>query len=126
LEPGRTIRFDGHIDPRTVETYFKQGAPGESRNAIRPYQAGALDVERIMEILTLHDSVGGSTYTRLGNNYQGYLDATRQLRAGRAVLIGRGAEPVTSLERDGAPLAGSQDQHWTFYRFMLPVAPASQ
>ena len=41
--------------------------------------------------------------------------------AGRAVLMGRAADPATQLMRDGKPLAGPRDQHWTFYRFMLPV-----
>jgi hypothetical protein len=124
LEPQGVVNLETGADPQTVDTYFKHMTIVGGRDATAAYDVNDSAVERIMEIMLFHEAAGGVRYTRLSNAYQGYLDAGHQLRAGRAVLMGRAAEPATQLLRDGKPLAGPQDQRWTFYRFMLPVDPA--
>jgi len=124
LEPAGFVNLEGSVDPQTVDTYFKHMTMIGGRDATAPYDPENSAVERVMEVMLFHEAAGGVRYTRLSNGYEGYLDASRQLRAGRAVLMGRAAEPATQLMRDGKPLSGPRDQHWTFYRFMLPVESA--
>ena len=86
-----------------------------------PWQTGDRDVSRILEMMMFFDAANGSSYTGLSNDYQGYLDLSRALKSGRAVLVGRAAEPAAQLEIDGEPLSEEVMQHWTYYRVQIPV-----
>ncbi len=122
IEPGGRATLDGALDPQTVETYFKRMTIVAGRDVAAPYATDATDVDRIMEILMFHEAAGGRRYTNLSNSFSGYLDADRQLRSGRAVLMARVDGQAAQLMRDGVALAGPQDKRWTYYRFVMPVA----
>ncbi len=84
-------------------------------------------------MLMFYSAAGGRAYTRLTDNYQGYVDLSRHLREGQAILVGHSREPASQVtvrksrggQTGGATqLANPQDpavQHWTFYRILLPV-----
>ena len=124
IEAGGSIALDGRIDPQTVDTYFKHVSIVDGRDMTRPYGTEDVNVPPIMEALMFYQATGGEKHTRLSDTYLSYLDAVRQLREGRAVLMGRCDQPATELLRDDRALGGSEQQHWTYYRFMLPVQPA--
>ena len=63
---------------------------------------------------------GGKKYTNLANDYQHFVDLSRLVADGRAVLIGRSPAPAATLERDKRPLE-APGSHWTYYRFVFPV-----
>ena len=92
----------------------------QDRNVEQPYDRSSFEIPKIVEIMSAYDMAGGKKYTDLANDYQPFVDLSRLVAGGRAVLIGRAAEPAATLERDKRPLdaAGS---HWTFYRFVFAV-----
>ncbi len=117
------------------------------------------DPPRIVEMLMFYSAAGGRPFTRLSHSYQGYIDLSRHLREGQAILVGRSRLPASRLTishsdrppsesnvASGSPLPETQrndintpvthgqpadtqpdatgpnpDQHWTFYRILLPV-----
>lgn len=125
LKPRASVSLDGTIDPQTVDTYFKHIATIDGKQINTPYDAMNAPIDRVLEIALFYSPAGGLRFTQLHNDYLSYLDAGRQLRDGRAVLMGRVAAPATGLLRDGQPLSGPADKHWTMYRFVLPVEGSS-
>ena len=93
----------------------------DGRNVMTPWQTSDRDVSRILEIMMFFGAANGSSYTGLSNGYQGYLDLSRSLSSGRAILVGRAAEPAGRLNIDGEPLSEKVMQHWTYYRVQIPV-----
>ncbi len=96
------------------------------------------DTARIVEMLMFYSAAGGRAYTRLSNSYQGYVDLSRHLRDGKAILVGRSQLPAshvtTQRNTAGSPALDTKhpareqnpDQHWTFYRIILPVTVATE
>ena len=66
-----------------------------------------------------HEAAGGRNYTSLTHRYQPWLDLSRHLDLGRAVLVGRAAGPAAELAVAGQ--AAVPNQKWTFYRLLIPV-----
>jgi hypothetical protein len=123
LDARARFAVETKLDPQTVETYFKHISLFGEKDAVNAYDPANLDVGRIVETMMFHRLLGGNDYTKLSNEYQQFLDLSGLLRAGRAILIGRGPKAGAQLLRDGKPLAGADDQQWTFYRFVYPVKP---
>lgn len=122
LLPGEETRLSLTSQYRNLEWRLtRRRVSNENKDISTPWDGESFDVPRILEMMMFHDAAGGRTYTRLAHRYQAYLDMTNQLKMGRAILMGRGAEPATQLCRDGQPLAAAYDQHWTYYRVVLPV-----
>lgn len=113
IRPGKD-----NLDPQTVETWFRRGG---AAGRAEPYDQASLDVPRILEAMMCHDASGGTEFTRLTNQYQRFVDLSGHLRIGRAILIGRAEHQGARLLRDGQPIDGQRDRHWTYYRFVLPV-----
>ena len=65
-------------------------------------------------------------YTGLPNDYQAFVDQSRQLDLRRALLVGRvqDAKWASDLQHHHQSLAGPHDRRWVFYRFVLPVRQA--
>jgi hypothetical protein len=147
---GATIDVDKQLEPQTVETYFRHITIFDEKSGRLPYDRTSTDLTRILEVMMFHSLTGGDLYTNLANRWQGYVDLSSQVRLGRAVLVGRAAQPAATLSRSGAgeaesqppgsrsgsrqtgnsPPAGSdlldaEGQHLTFYRFVLPVGGVS-
>jgi len=125
IAPGQLVQVDGRFDPQTIDTYFRRQNSSDPADINKPYNLNRLSIESVVPIMMFHEAAGGERFTRLTNRSQSLLDASGLLRMGRAVLFGRSAKPAAQLLRDGEPLAGLQDQHWTWYRFVFPVRPAT-
>jgi hypothetical protein len=122
LLPGEETRLSLTSTYRNLEWRLtRRRVTNENKDISTPWDGESLDVPRILEMMMFHDAAGGQTYTRLAHRYQAYLDLSNQLKMGRAILMGRGVEPATQLCRDGQPLTAAYEQHWTYYRIVLPV-----
>ena len=108
-----TRYLDWHLTRRSVST--------DHKDVTTPWDQADQDVTRICDLLMFHEAAGGTAYTRLQHRYQSYVDLSDHLRTGRAILVGRAAEPARPLRRDGQSLADATEQAWTFYRVVLPV-----
>jgi hypothetical protein len=124
FRPGQKLDVDS-IDPQTVDTYLRHVVAQGDRQVAPPYDTASFDVPRIVEIMTAHELAGGRRYTGLANAYQGFAELSDLVANRRAVLVGRSARTVATLNRDDAPLAPEHTQSWTFYRFVFPVAAES-
>ncbi|HTU24842.1 MAG TPA: hypothetical protein VMF30_05565, partial [Pirellulales bacterium] len=136
---GQTFDVDRQLEPQTVETFFRHIKNFDEKSGRAPYDRASTDLARILETMMFHTAIGGELYTNLVNRWQGYVDLSNQLRLGRAVLLGRAAQPAVRLLRGaGAAIEGIEvgaagkanpsgevleaaGQHLTFYRFVLPV-----
>ncbi|HWC88481.1 MAG TPA: hypothetical protein VG433_02465, partial [Pirellulales bacterium] len=89
-----------------------------------PYNAGGLEIENILPQMMFYRADDGRSYTNLTNRYQNFVDLSHELALGRAILVGQtdAAHPAARLLESGTPLEGEQ-QHWVYYRFVLPVKP---
>jgi hypothetical protein len=93
---------------------------------VTPYDLAGTDVRQILRTMLFFRAAGGSRYTGLVNNYQGFVDASDLLRTGRAVFVGFVSATAVrrvgvQLLRDGQPLAAPGDPHTVALRFVLPV-----
>lgn len=82
------------------------------------------NVSRMLRVMMVYDLVGGKPVVgELDHHYYGFIDCSPLIKAGRAVLIGRGpgAKDAAGLLDDGTPLSSPQDRHWTYYRVVMPV-----
>jgi len=132
VEPGQTVLLGSSqarapVKLRKILTQpeFVDEGKGRYHEEIRPYNPEANDPASHLRLMLFYDVVGGRGYTHLLNRSQRRLDLSRQIRAGRAILFGKADRAGTVLQRDGEPLAGAADRHWTYYRFLVPVKPAS-
>jgi hypothetical protein len=121
LAPGRVVDFDA-IDPQTANTYLRHVTVRGDRQVAAPYDRASFDVPRIVEMMTAHGLADGEKYTTLEHRYEGTSEITPLVLAGRAVLLARAGRPATELARDGRPLAPERTGHWTFHRYVFPVA----
>ncbi len=125
---GRELDLAIDIDPQTVDTYLRKVTAVGDRKVAAPYNQAGFDVPRIVELMTAHELAGGKSYTGLANHYQRFMELSDLVSRGRAVLIGRLSEPASTLVRrdgdsQGEQLApDEQTQHWTFHRYVIPVA----
>jgi hypothetical protein len=117
----RPIDIETQLDPQTVDTYLRHVTAERDRNVAPPYDRGAFDIPRIVEIMTAYELAGGANYTGLAHEYQAFVDLSGLVKNGRAILIGRSLRPGAELDRDEQPLAGAERQQWTFFRYVFPV-----
>ncbi len=117
LRPGDT--FDISQSPNINLEYMLLGQIEKHQY----YDPLSNDVDQMIRIMSFHDAVGGSKYSRLHHAALGALDCSRPAKLDRAVLFGRLASPVTHYEIDGAaaPVAATA----TYIRVMLPFLPPS-
>jgi hypothetical protein len=122
LEPGQKISLDDIASPLDVKWLLTLRTVVDSRDVTTPWNRSMRDdVPRILEMLMFHETAGGRGYTGLLHRYDHFIDLSGQLTAGRAVLVGKAEDSPTQLVADGKPLDGAQDQHWTYYRIVLPT-----
>ena len=94
----------------------------QSKDISTPWDRADLsDPPRVAQMLMFHGAAGGQVYTRLSHHFLGYLDLSKHLLTGRAILVGRSKTPASQLARDGQPLVENMDQQWTYYRIIIPV-----
>ena len=133
IDPGETVTIDvTNADKQQIDTLLKhvRRAFDEERNQyVRQagqYDAGSFDPHEILSKMMYYDAIEGQAHTHLKNQYQGFIDASCQLAAGKAILMGRSEKPAAELLRDGEPLPRAELRHWTTYRFIFPVRPSSR
>lgn len=125
LHPGQTLPAK-RLDALNLESRLTRRQVFDSKDFSTPWESDDTDLPRIMQMLMLHQSVKGPTYTRMSHRYQPQIDLSEHLRLGRAILIGRAAEPVASLDLADLPPEQLQTQSWTWYRIVLPVQKESR
>jgi hypothetical protein len=79
------------------------------------------DIPRIVEIMFLHQTAGGSDYTKLNQRYQGEIDLTTHIDLGRAILWGAAETPALRLTINNEDATSKAEKHWAFYRVVIPV-----
>jgi hypothetical protein len=92
-----------------------------------PFQPSSTNVHEILQTMMFYKAVGGREYVQLLDGYQRFVDLSALLGLDRAILVGVAEEPAARLVDNGKPLAASDDphwQHWTYYRFVIPIKPA--
>jgi hypothetical protein len=126
------IRLSGNqSDRQDLATFLRQSqvVKQDNNSLVRqaiPYDPAGFDVPTILSMMMFYRASDASPYTGLPNDYQAFVDQSRQLDLGRAVLVGRvhDAAWASQLEHNGQSLAGPHDRRWVFYRFLLPVRQA--
>jgi hypothetical protein len=133
LKPGEIHHFrpgeQRSLTDLLKDYHIKQGAERNSYvQASRPWDHSTFDVPTIVRQMMFDEAAGGHRYTGLLNRYQAFADLSDHLQMDQAILVGM----VEGRDRPGATAAdlfdgqqsmnGPQDKHWTFYRFVFPVA----
>ena len=68
----------------------------------RPYDRATFDVARIVELMMFHERAGATNYTGLLHRYQSFIDLSKELELGRAILVGRGpGGAMVEINRQG-------------------------
>ncbi|MCO6456145.1 MAG: hypothetical protein J5I93_12670, partial [Pirellulaceae bacterium] len=122
LPPGATVRLQDLPPPRVLEWRLTRRRVVEQEAISLRWDASQIDdPARLVEVMMFHRAAGGQRYTQLSHRYQGYLDLSDHLQAGRAILVGRSREPAAALVRDGQALDEHYRQRWTWCRVVYPV-----
>lgn len=133
VKPGETYHFkpgaQRSLSDLLKDYHIKQGSERNSYvQTSRPWDASSYEVPIIVRQMMFDEAAGGDRYTGLLNRYQAFADLSDHLQMDQAILVGM----VEGRDRSGAIAAdllngqksmnGPQDKHWTFYRFVFPVA----
>jgi len=129
LEAGAGAELDRTSPRRELRTFLtgQRYVIKEGRHLPTPYDRASSDLGYILRAMMFHRAAGGRQYTGLHHRYQGFVDASDLLQAGRAVLVAEAAtqspgDPdLPRLVRDGLPLEAVQ-RRLTLYRFVFPVS----
>lgn len=132
LENGSHAELDRTSPRRELRTFLtgQRYVIKEGRYLPTPYDRASADVGYILRAMMFHRAAGGRQYTGLHHRYQGFVDVSDLLQAGRAVLVAQAAPEATPgphlprLVHDGQPLAAAQ-RRLTLYRFVFPVSQAN-
>lgn len=126
LKPGQTVPIVAG-DQRDLQALLKDFKLVKERGkntlveVSTPYNPAGFDVPSIIRQMMFYDANSGRRYTGLLNRYQHDLDLSNHLALGQAVLWAAAEEPASEVRENGRRLSGPDDQHWTFYRYLLPV-----
>lgn len=126
LKPGQSVPIVAG-DQRDLQALLKDFKLVKERGkntyveVSTPYNPAGFDVASIVRQMMFYDTNSGRRYTGLLNRYQHDLDLSVQLSLGRTVLWGTATEPASEVRDGGRALSGPDDQHWTFYRYLIPV-----
>ncbi len=98
LPAGARIPSLEELRQENFRWYLTRQKTLESNSDALPWNPGDFgNLLRITEMLMFHDVVGGARYTGLTDGPLGHLDLTELLVEDRCVLIGRLAEPLTTV-----------------------------
>lgn len=121
VQPGETISIEGQSTERTLEALLARRTFVQGTERAEPWDPTSSNLDRIAEILSFHESVGGRNYTKLNHQLHADIDWSAQLRLGNAVLYARCSEPVTRLVDGDAALDEEYDERLSIIRVILPV-----
>lgn len=117
LTPGQAVAVDNRGDWRPVESYLTRQSLAQDRATAEKYDPNAVDLSRIGEVVGFYDAAGGRNYTGLDNRGTADADLSRQLRLGRAVLMGRTSTAAPVEISPGTSAAPHRQTTW--WRFLL-------
>lgn len=125
IRVGQRISFSDATVPKDITRRLqrRQNVGGEERSTPwNPASTGNLD--RLMELISFHESAGGSKYTGLYNRYLSELDCSDVIRLDRAILICELTDSslTWSMRRNSMPLQATEGQRKTFLRLIIPVS----
>jgi hypothetical protein len=122
LAPGGRIRINRQLpDGNLVWRLTKKYVGEDYKEFATPWDEANRDVPRVIEMLLWHEAAGGRSYTGLLHRHHAEADLSHQLRTGRAILIGRAAEPAAELMLNGSSPDDDASRRWTWYRVVYPV-----
>lgn len=122
LQPGETIVVEDDMREKTVRGHFTRRQLQGADQVNVPWDQADTNVDRIVAMMMFFEVIGGQRYAILNNDFQRWLDMSRSLDRGQAVLTGRTGEATTPLLVDDTPI-GDYDQASTFVRLLYPVQP---
>ena len=134
IRVGQRVAFSSSTIPKDITRRLqrRQNVGGEEKST--PWNPGdAEKLDRLMELISFHESAGGSKYTGLYNRYLADLDCSDVIRLDRAILVCELKDPslTWTIRRNGVPIQAADGQRKTFLRLIIPVskskapAPAS-
>ncbi len=92
----------------------------------RAYDEATFDRGRILRQMMFFQAAGGRGYAQLTNRYQGFVDLSGHLQAGRALLVAHlPADAGTAWQLNGQAAVGEHVARESFVRFVIPVLPAT-
>ncbi|MCY2986047.1 MAG: hypothetical protein NTY15_20650 [Planctomycetota bacterium] len=125
IRVGQRVAFSSSTGPKDITRRLqrRQSVGGEERST--PWNPGdAEKMDRLMELISFHESSGGSKYTGLYNRYLSDLDCSDIIRLDRAILICELKDPslTWTMRRNAVPIQASDGQRKTFLRLIIPVS----
>ena len=125
IRVGQRLSFSAATVPKDITRRLqrRQNVGGEERSTPwNPASIGNLD--RLMELISFHESAGSSKYTGLYNRYLGELDCSDVIRLDRAILICelKDSSLLWSMRRNSVPIQATEGQRKTFLRLIIPVS----
>ncbi len=112
--------------PYNLEWRLMKRRVKDTNDVRSPWDPASRDIPRIVEMMMFHGAAGASSYTELDHSYQGYVDMSDHLTAGRAILCGRCQTAALRLTIDGKEIDNSAQRNWTFIRLTFSVEPYSR
>ncbi len=125
IRVGQRVAFSSSTVPKDITRRLqrRQNVGGEERST--PWNPGdAEKMDRLMELISFHESAGGSKYTGLYNRYLSDLDCSDIIRLDRAILICELKDPslIWTMRRNAVPIQATDGQRKTFLRLIIPVS----
>lgn len=112
--------------PYNLEWRLMRRRVKDTNDVRSPWDPASRDIPRIVEMMMFHGAAGASSYTELDHSYQGFVDMSDHLTAGRAILCGRCQTTALRLTIDGKEPDKSAQRNWTFVRLTFAVEPYSR
>jgi hypothetical protein len=128
LEPNQTIEIDDRLAPTTLRTMLRDNFQlrSEEFDVEQAAQIERVSPQGVAELMMFAHALGGQKYTQLVSNYQGFVDLSHLLDAGRAILMCQTSQPRSEFLRDGESMQRPGNRHTTMYRFVLEVEEVSR
>ena len=125
IRVGQRISFSAATVPKDITRRLqrRQNVGGEERST--PWNpASTSKLDRLMELISFHESAGSSKYTGLYNRYLSERDCSDVIKLDRAILICEFKDPSLnwSIRRNSVPIQATEGQRKTFLRLIIPVS----
>lgn len=127
LAPGERIEIGEQLSPLNAKTIVTREAFGETRAGQtegRVFSAEQASPKDLLNLMMFYETAGGFGFAHVPNRFQSFVDLSRQLELGRAVLVAEIGGPHSQLQETASnqPVdSEAADSAMTVYRFILPV-----
>jgi len=103
LQPSSADRVDFSSELEQLRQIFDQ-QKGQFVLQRQPYLRESTDVPHILQVMMFHELIRGREHTGLWHRFQGFLDASRLLGPGQAMLLARADLAGAVVHNHGQPL----------------------